>query len=84
MAIVVAQINPKSGWSRITHMGIIPAFRSRKLGKWVHRHGFEMMRGQGGKLYHGGTVSTNTAMIRLFNQHGCKEYRRMQEWIYRF
>jgi len=84
MAIVVAQIDPKSGWSPITHMGIIRAFRGRKLGKWVHRHGFEMMRDQGGKLYHGGTVSTNTAMIRLFNQHGCKEFRTIQEWIYRF
>jgi GNAT superfamily N-acetyltransferase len=84
VAIVVAQINPKSGWSRITYMGVIPAYRKKGLGKWVHRHGFKMMRDQGGKLYHGGTVSTNRDMLKLFVDHGCKEYRRMQEWIYRF
>lgn len=84
MAIVIAQINPKTGWSRLTYMGMLPEFRGQGLGKWVHRHGFKMMREQGGTLYHGGTVSINERMLKLFQEHGCKEYRRMQEWIYRF
>jgi len=80
VAVVFAQINPRTQWSRITYMGLLPEFRGAGLGKWVHRHGFEMMRVQGGSLYHGGTVSTNESMIRLFETHGCKVFRRMQEW----
>ena len=83
-AIVIAQVNQGTGWSRITYMGILPEFRGRGLGKWVHRHGFAMIRTQGGKEYHGGTVSTNAAMIRLFRSHGCHEYRRMGEWLRSF
>lgn len=79
-AIVVAQVQPSDGWSRITYMGMLPAFRGRGLGTWVHRHGFQMMRGQGGKLYHGGTLAENKRMIRLFEDHGCPVYREMQEW----
>lgn len=83
VALVIAQVNPKTGWSRITYMGVDPEYRGHGLGKWVHRHGFEMMRAQGGKLYHGGTVATNCAMIHLFKTHGCLEYRRMQEWLWK-
>jgi hypothetical protein len=79
-ALVVAQINPKTGWSRIMYMGIIPTFRGKGLGTWVHRHGFEMMKAQGGTLYHGGTLVQNKKMIKLFLSNGCKEYRSMQEW----
>ncbi len=32
-ALTVVQINPKSGWSRISYMGIAPKFRSQGLGK---------------------------------------------------
>jgi ribosomal protein S18 acetylase RimI-like enzyme len=84
VALVVSQINPKTGWSRITYMGMIPSYRGRGLGAWVHRHGFAMLKAQGGALYHGGTVATNRAMIRLFELHGCPLYRRMEEWTYRF
>ena len=82
-ALIIAQIEPATGWSRITYMGIMPEFRGQGLGKWVHRHGFKMMREQGGSLYHGGAVSSNEGMIRLFQNHGCKEYRRMQEWAFK-
>lgn len=79
-AIVVAQVQASDGWSRITYMGMLPAFRGRGLGCWVHRHGFEMMRAQGGKLYHGGTLAANKRMIRLFELHACRVHREMQEW----
>jgi GNAT superfamily N-acetyltransferase len=81
-AMTVVQINSKSGWSRISYMGVVPKFRTLGLGKWVHRYSFVQMKKQGGKLYHGGTVSTNTRMIRLFESHGCAVYRQMEEWIY--
>jgi GNAT superfamily N-acetyltransferase len=83
VGIVIAQINPKTKWSRISYMGLLPEYRGLQLGKWVHRHGFEMMRAQGGELYHGGTHAGNASMLRLFHSHGCTEYRRMQEWVYR-
>lgn len=79
-AIVIAQVIPATGWSRITYMGILPQYRGRGLGKWVHRRGFALMRAQGGTFYHGGTVKGNARMEALFRRHGCKEYRTMQEW----
>jgi hypothetical protein len=79
-ALAVGQVEPASGWSRISYMGIVPAFRSRGLGIWVHRHGFDLMRRQQGIHYHGGTSAENFPMIRLFEKHGCDFYRRMQEW----
>ena len=83
VAFVLAQVLPKTGWSRIAYMGLIPAARGRGLGKWVHRHGFAMIRDQGGTLYHGGTATTNSAMLRLFQNHGCKEFERMFEFEWR-
>lgn len=82
VALVVAQINTRSGWSRISYMGLIPKVRGQHLGRWVHRHGFSMMRAQGGVLYHGGTLAQNARMIRLFLAHGCNEYRRFQVWFW--
>jgi GNAT superfamily N-acetyltransferase len=79
-ALVVAQIERGSGWSRLSYMGIVPEFRGKGLGKWVHRHGFTMMKDQGGKLYHGGTHAENLPMRKLFTSHGCKVFCEMEEW----
>lgn len=81
-ALSVVQINPKSGWSRISYMGIAPKFRRKSLGKWIHRFSFRQMKSEGGTLYHGGTDALNTPMIRLFESHGCKLFCEMEEWIY--
>lgn len=81
-AMTVVQINPKSGWSRISYMGIAPRFRKQGLGKWVHRYSFKVMKLEGGKLYHGGTVTTNKSMINLFELHQCDRFCSMEEWIY--
>jgi ribosomal protein S18 acetylase RimI-like enzyme len=79
-AMIVAQVNLKNGWSRIAYMGVLPEFRNKSFGKWLHRKGFEMMKEQGGTLYHGGTTSTNYAMIKLFENHGCELYCKMEEF----
>lgn len=79
-ALVVAQINRETGWSRISYMGVIPSHRAKGLGKWVHRQGFEMMKQQGGKLYHGGTHAENMPMRALFEAHGCRTHCEMEEW----
>lgn len=81
-ALTVVQINPKTGWSRISYMGVMPEFRRQNLGQWVHRYSFDVMRAEGGKLYHGGTTSTNLGMIRLFESSGCDKFCEMEEWIY--
>lgn len=82
-AVIVAQVNPSTGWSRITYMGILPPFRGKGLGKWVHRHGFEMMKQQKGKSYIGGTVISNKRMVALFKAHRCKEFQRLVELVYK-
>jgi GNAT superfamily N-acetyltransferase len=83
VAFICAQVWPKNGWSRIAYMGVTPDARGRGLGRWVHRHGFRMIRDQGGTLYHGGTATDNEAMIRLFTGHGCEESERMLEFEWR-
>jgi GNAT superfamily N-acetyltransferase len=84
VAVAIAQIDPKTKWSRITYMGLAPAHRGRGLGSWIHRHGFEMLRAQGGVIYHGGTTSENFPMLKLFEAHGCPLYRRIQQWKCKF
>jgi ribosomal protein S18 acetylase RimI-like enzyme len=81
-AFVVAQVRP-DGWSRITYMGVHPDFRGKGLGKWVHRRGFAMMKKLGGKDYFGGTVSTNKNMVKLFQEHGCRGTRVLEEWVWK-
>ena len=78
--IVIAQVHPETRWSRITYMGLLPDHRGQDLGKWVHRRGFDMMRSQGGETYQGGTVETNRPMIRLFEKHGCRPLKVLEEW----
>jgi ribosomal protein S18 acetylase RimI-like enzyme len=79
-AFAVVQIKPQTGWSRISYMGTVPKFRGQGLGKWIHRFCFRMMKQDGGKLYHGGTVTSNTGMIRLFESSGSEKFREMSEW----
>ena len=80
VAFVCAQVAAKDGWSRIAYMGLVPAARGKGLGRWLHRHGFAMIKEQGGKLYHGGTAASNKAMLALFEAHGCREFKRMTEF----
>jgi GNAT superfamily N-acetyltransferase len=80
VAVVCTRVDPKDGWCTIAYLGLVPEARGKGLGKWVHRHGFAMMRAQGGKLYHGGTATSNKAMIALFKAHGCREFKRMTEF----
>ncbi len=79
-ALTVVQRNPKTGWSRISYMGVLPKFRKQNLGNWVHRYSFKVMKKEGGLLYHGGTTSTNLSMIRLFEGNGCARFCEMEEW----
>lgn len=80
VGMVVAQVDPKNGWSRLSYMAVHPAWRNKKMGRWVHRHGFQALREQGGILYHGGTSSLNQSMRGLFVSSGCQVFRILDEW----
>ena len=84
VAFVVAQTAPSSGWCTIQFMGVTPKARGRGLGPWVHRRGFELMRRQGGALYHGGTSAKNKPMLKLFEEHACEPHAHLAEWMFRF
>lgn len=79
-ALTVAQVDPTSGWSRISYMGVVSPLRGKGFGIWVHRRGFALMKRQNGTHYHGGTSAKNDPMVCLFNKHGCDLYRRLQVW----
>jgi GNAT superfamily N-acetyltransferase len=83
VALVIAQVDDRDGWSRLTYMGLVPDYQGKGLGSWVHRHGFGMLKAQKGQLYHGGCSMDNKAMWKLFERHGCKECRRLSEWSLR-
>ena len=76
-AFLCAQVDPKDGWSRIAYMGLTPAFRRRGWGPHVHRHGFAMLRAQGGAVYRGGTHADNAPMLALFRRSGCRQVAHM-------
>jgi len=80
-AFVLAEVEPRDGWSTLSYFGVTPAVRGRGLGLAAHRHGMEMLRAMGGKLYHGGCSLENAAMIRVFRKNGCREFARMHEWL---
>lgn len=80
VGFVVAQTESASGWCTLPFMGVVIEHRGKGLGQWIHRHGFAMLRGQGGELYHGGTSAENAAMLRLFERHGCRLHARLEEW----
>ena len=82
-ALVCVQTNPRSGWGRITYLGVVPELRGRGLGAWVHRHGFAMLRTQGATRYEGGTATANAVMNRLFEAHGCERFRVEVGWRWR-
>lgn len=80
IGLVIAQVIARTGWSRLTYMGLLPEFRGKGYGQWVHRHGFSMLKQYGGVQYVGGTTVGNHAMEALFRKHGCTELRTMQQW----
>jgi GNAT superfamily N-acetyltransferase len=82
-ALVIAQVATKTRWSRITYLGLLPQFRGKGYGHWVHKHGFTMIKSQRGRTYQGGCSSINRPMLSLFRRHGCREHLLMQDWIWR-
>ena len=79
-AFVMTQVNPTTGWSRITYMGVAPAHRRRGLGAVVHARGIALARTLGGRLYVGGTSTANAPMLALFRRLGAEPLCAMERW----
>lgn len=79
-AILVASVQPTTGWCSLYYMGVVPAFRGRGFGAETMLRGFSTMRGLGGVEYHDGTSATNHATLALFRRIGAKPYRDMEQW----
>ncbi len=79
-AFVMTQVNPSTGWSRITYLGVAPTHRRRGLGAVAHARGVALARTLGGRLYIGGTSTANTPMRALFRRLGAAPFRAMERW----
>lgn len=77
---IIAQVEMATGRSLIPYMGLLPRFRGMGYGPWLHRHGFAMLKVQGGILYQGGTVQKNAPMLALFRRHRCGPEQILGEW----
>jgi hypothetical protein len=80
IALVCAQVNPEDGCCGITYMGLVPEARGRRLGHFVHRHGLDQLRAQGGITYHDGTSLENEAMRACFVRQGVAEMQRFHAY----
>lgn len=74
VAFLCTQVNPRSGWGRITYVGVLPEWRRRGIGREVHRHGIASLIRQGCRLYEGGTEMENTGMRKIFETNGCEQF----------
>ncbi len=79
-AFVCAQVDPADGWSTITLLALDPALRGQGLGAGLQRHGFAMLRAQGGRVYRGGTSLSNVAMRGCFARNGVPEVARYRRF----
>lgn len=79
-AIVIASVQPKTGWCSHYYLGVLPEYRGRGFGLEAMRRGFATMRRLGGRTYHDGTGEGNLAALALFRHLGASPYRRMEQW----
>jgi len=57
---------------RLFYFGVVPEFRSKGLGKRMHRKTLELLKEMQAAYYVGSTDTANTAMIEIFKQNGCE------------
>jgi ribosomal protein S18 acetylase RimI-like enzyme len=79
-AIIAPSVVPQTGWCSLYHIGVIPAYRGRRLGTEAMLHAFRAMREMGGQTYHDGMDAGNEAMLVLFRRLDAPLYRVMEQW----
>jgi ribosomal protein S18 acetylase RimI-like enzyme len=80
VAVIALQVYPSDGWSTIYYLGVLPSFRRRGFGAAAMLQGLHSLKAMGGKTYHDGTGSRNTAARALFARLGRPPFRVMEEW----
>ena len=74
------QVIPKTGWSRVTYMGVDSPHRGRGLGVETHEFCLRRIRAMGGVIWEGGCSATNQPMSRILQKLGrsraCHEFQR--------
>ena len=56
----------------LLHIALVPEFRRRGYGKVLHAKGLELLARLGARRYVGSTHVDNSAMIRVFEENGCR------------
>jgi ribosomal protein S18 acetylase RimI-like enzyme len=79
-AVLALNVYPSDGWSTIYYLGVLPAFRGRRLGDEAMLHAFRCLKAMGGGTYQDGTGSRNAAARALFARLGKPPFRVMEEW----
>jgi len=79
-AVVALKVYPDDGWASIYYLGVLPEFRGRGFGAEAMLHGLRSLKAMGGRTYHDGTGSGNTAARALFERLGKPPFRVMEEW----
>ncbi|MEZ5360247.1 MAG: GNAT family N-acetyltransferase [Candidatus Zixiibacteriota bacterium] len=80
-AVLALKVYPSDGWATIYYLGVLPVFRRRGFGASAMLQAFNSLKAMGGKIYHDGTASGNTAARALFERLGQPPFRIMEEWI---
>ena len=79
-AVVALMVYPSDGWSTIYYLGVLPKFRGRGFGTETMLHSLRCLKAMGGRTYHDGTGSGNSAARALFERLGKPPFRVMEEW----
>jgi ribosomal protein S18 acetylase RimI-like enzyme len=82
-AVLALMVYPSDGWSTISYLGVLPAFRGRGFGAAAMLQAFHSLKAMGGKIYHDGTGSGNAAARALFAHLGRRPFQVMEEWRFR-
>jgi ribosomal protein S18 acetylase RimI-like enzyme len=79
-AVVASSVRPSTGWCSLYYMGVLPAFRGRRLGHEVMLRGLRALQAMGGRTYHDGTGSGNEPALSLFRRIAGQPARVLEQW----
>jgi len=71
IALILCSIED-DGIGKVQYVAVIDEFQGKGIGKSIHKRAIILLKEHGAKLYRGGTSSDNKAMIKVFNNNGCK------------
>ncbi len=75
-----AQVNPRTGWSRIPYMGVAPWAWGRGLGVSGLLRGFVLLRARGAASWSDGCAADNHRVLSMLAAWGVRPQRRSVQW----